>query len=976
MKMNRLKILISATALACLLGSCQKELVPEGGILKGGIIPRVSTKSIETKSSDCSAHGTWIASYTMESASDKPIYISVFEYDNDELPSGMSAIETKSSVTTTSSINTVGQQFLIDAWLESANRYDGSQDGDGHEYIAADKTDWHFIKNAVVERGSSKWDFAGGAEYPWRNRVKTNFWSVYPTSVAGRAITYPGNTAADAEQATLSMTYTLPTPCSASPYTDAQNQKDLCFAYNTKTWQDGSDNKVDIEFFHALSAVYFKIGDVAGATIERIGFNNVSSSASCDITGGSGNTPTFEWKGHSTPLNVRQDFVSSDFDATSKEQSFTGSDKVFMLIPQTLGASTQMAVTFKKGDGTTETKTANISKLKDSTPVEWKPGKKYMYKISYDPNSYDFELVSASQETQSFSNTTSNSAEVVIPITSDRTSASGTTDLNWNWKIKSYKVGSGDPVEVNSTSFTNGGGLNVAKDGSCLKVTALARTASQQGSHAYWTNAGGISGDTDGSGWSPLDWSTSRAKASAPLDLSKFDFRSESGIEMTTANCYVIRHAGTYKIPLVYGNGIKNGCVNEQSYYPNVTGGTCRLERFVNHKGNGIISPFIEYNTSDGQPKSSSNKYLSPSSGTSGYSVIWQDKADIITINGLSRESVSVVDTDGEYRGYTISYLTFTIPQSKICQNNALIAVMDSDGVMWSWCIWTTNDPELLSNPIEVTNYAGNTYNFFPLSAIGYIDGDRYPSRERVVITLEQADSGNTIDITVDQPEVRGQTMANFYQFGRKDPMCNTATPASGSHSNVNGMVDLMTSVKNPGTFYGFYDESRWGGDWCSTTYNNLWTGKISIDEDPGLIEDSEDIIKTVYDPSPIGYKIPAPKAFTGFTTDGTNSDDGSYPEINANGDYVNGWNFFTSLGPGNTVNIGGPTIYFPGLGSRDEDGIWPDPAFGIFWSAVPKNDVSAWDLGIGIHPSFGPLVHTQYNNSRSEGYSIRPVLE
>ena len=141
-------------------------------------------------------------------------------------------------------------------------------------------------------------------------------------------------------------------------------------------------------------------------------------------------------------------------------------------------------------------------------------------------------------------------------------------------------------------------------------------------------------------------------------------------------------------------------------------------------------------------------------------------------------------------------------------------------------------------------------------------------------------------------------------------------------------------------------------------------------------MEDSEDIIKTVYDPSPIGYKIPAPKAFTGFTTDGTNSDGDSHPEINANGDYINGWNFFTSLGPGNTVNIGGPTIYFPGLGSRDEEGIWPDTAFGIFWSAVPKNDVSAWDMGIGILPDFGPLVHTQYNNSRSEGYSIRPVHE
>lgn len=949
MKTSKIKVLISAISLICLLGSCQKERIPEGGIMNAVISPRVSATSVETKGIASSADGKCIANYIMDGNSDRPLYVTVYEYDNDGLPSGLTDIETKGAVTTTSGINAVGQKFTMDAWLESENRLD------------EDNTDWHFIKNAAVVRGSSEWDFAGGVEFPWRNQVKTNFWSVYPTSAAGRAITYPGDTAADAYQTELSMAYTLPAPCSASPYKDAQNQNDLCFAFNTKTWEEGSDNTVDIKFYHALAAVYFKIGNVEDATIEGIGFNNVSSSAVCDITGGSGNIPTFEWRNHSTPVSLRQDFGTSDFDTTSKEQSFTGSDKIFMLIPQTLGTSAEMAVTFKMSSGSSETKTADISKLPNGTSVEWKPGKKYLYKISYDPYSYDFELVNASDAAQVFSNTSTDSDVTVIPVTSDRTSASGTTDTNWNWKIKSYSIGSGDPVEVNGTSFTNGGGYNVAKDGDNLKITSLARTLSQQGSHAYWTNAGGLSGDTDGTGWSPLDWSKSRATASSPLDLSKFNFRTEGAQTMTTANCYVIRHAGTYKIPLVYGNGIVNGMVNEESYYPNATGGTCRLERFINHKGNGITSPFIENNGG---------------CIANDCEIVWQDEAVVI-------KDLSIVDgtgagvAAGSYDADHVRYLQFTVDASTVCQNNALIAVKDTDGnIMWSWCIWTTNDPALLSAPITVTNYAGNAYHFFPLPALGFVDGENYPAKEQVVITLEQAGSGNTINITVDEPEVRGQAMANFYQFGRKDPMCQAETPASGAHTISKVMVDLKTAIQNPGTCYGYYDESKWGGDWCSTTYNNLWTGKISTDEQAGLLEDGAEIIKTIYDPSPVGYKMPASNAYTGFTTTGTDSDAEPYPDINASGEYVNGWNFYTSLGPGHTVNTSGPTIYFPGLGSRDEEGIWPDAEFGIFWSAVPKNDVSGWDLGIGIHPVSGPLVHTHYQNSRSEGYSVRPVLE
>ena len=48
--------------------------------------------------------------------------------------------------------------------------------------------------------------------------------------------------------------------------------------------------------------------------------------------------------------------------------------------------------------------------------------------------------------------------------------------------------------------------------------------------------------------------------------------------------------------------------------------------------------------------------------------------------------------------------------------------------------------------------------------------------------------------------------------------------------------------------------------------YYNLW----STDNDKTEAND-EVVIKSVYDPSPVGYSLPASNAFTGFTTTGQN---------------------------------------------------------------------------------------------------------
>lgn len=58
------------------------------------------------------------------------------------------------------------------------------------------------------------------------------------------------------------------------------------------------------------------------------------------------------------------------------------------------------------------------------------------------------------------------------------------------------------------------------------------------------------------------------------IDLSLRDVHGNP-IKRSTANCYVIKEPGQYKFPLVYGNGIKNGKVNNAAFTNNGDANSC-----------------------------------------------------------------------------------------------------------------------------------------------------------------------------------------------------------------------------------------------------------------------------------------------------------------------------------------------------------------------------------------------------------------
>ena len=86
--------------------------------------------------------------------------------------------------------------------------------------------------------------------------------------------------------------------------------------------------------------------------------------------------------------------------------------------------------------------------------------------------------------------------------------------------------------------------------------------------------------------------------------------------------------------------------------------------------------------------------------------------------------------------------------------------------------------------------------------------------------------------------------------------------------------------------------------------YYNLW----STDNDKTVPND-EVVIKSVYDPNPVGYSLPASNAFTGFTTTGGYTE--NHAEFNVNGGFDKGWYFYTK--PNKQGNI----FWFPACGFR-----------------------------------------------------------
>ena len=687
----------------------------------------------------------------------------------------------------------------------------------------------------------------------------------------------------------------------------------------------------NLDFRHALTGIRFAVGQNLSwnKTIDKVELRNAVMKSKYILSkqfNGTGAAwdHSSDTRGNATLSGVS---VSTSANPNVTIMGNAGDNYTFYMIPQQLTGYVTAYVHCTDG-----------TEITVPLKGEWKAGTTRTYKLSQTTSTWTYTLTPTDPSRAANFDETQSQA---YGITSYREDPVTHQQQAVAWKVVGYDA-NGDgtfsmaekPAWLTSLSKTEGDGGTAADQGTATLTKDVTDFLAKRNK--------------------ALKDATALGSSSAPYDLST----KGGSVNRSTANSYVISAPGHYRIPLVYGNAIENGATNTNSYISSapvtmVDGRDVILHNFQDHAGHAIDDPWIE-KTNGGANAS-----------VDGAEVVWADAADLV-------HSPSITHVGGE------GFLDFEVTAADIQSGNAVVAVTKSDGagsktVLWSWHLWFA--PKDALDKIPVTNYQGVVYNFTK-EALGWKPihwrSSTYTSARTVKVKVEQTVANNgtkaytVINITQKPGSVK-RGAATLYQFGRKDafPGVNASKLAANSHftENAGGNMSIENGIQHPDNFY------TWGGGWQNnySYYNNLW----SADNTTTGYNDNP-VVKTVYDPCPVGFKMPAPNAFTGFTTTGNKSTTQS--EFNVDGTdnsqtYQNnfGYNFWTSSSKT-------ATIYFPALGCRyfSTGSLSFVGNYGVYWAAVP-----GVDRNTGRHLEFtSGHVSPLDRSNRAFGVPARPVSE
>ena len=676
----------------------------------------------------------------------------------------------------------------------------------------------------------------------------------------------------------------------------------------------------NLDFRHALTGIRFAVGQNLSwnKTIDKVEIRNAvmkskyTLSKELNGTGATWHIQSTDPRGTATLSGVS---VSTSESPNTTIMGNAGDNFTFYMIPQMLtgkGVTAYVHCT----DGTEIT-----APLKG----EWKAGTTRTYKLSQTNSTWQYVLNSTDPSRAAEYNETTSQP---YSITSYREDPVTHTKQAVAWKVIGYSVDNGTtwsttkPAWLTALSSESGNGGTAAEAGTATLTKDVKDLLKER---------------NDG-----LKNATAVGSSSAPYDLS-----TKGGSESrSTANSYVISASGHYRIPLVYGNAIKNGNNNPSSYQTSKTGANI-LSNFQDHAGHAIDNPWIE------------KTHSGANNGVDGAEVVWADAANLV-------HSPSITRVGGD------AYLDFEVKQADIKSGNAVVAVTKGGTVLWSWHLWFA--PKDALDKIEVTNHQGVKYNFTK-EALGWKpiqwSGSTYSSARTVKVKVEQTVANNgtkqeaVINITQNPGSVK-KGATTLYQFGRKDafPGVDKSKLATNSHftENAGDNMSIMNGIQHPDFYY------TGGSNWNSNYgYYNLWSADNTVTGGSNVGNDNL-VVKTVYDPSPVGFKMPANNAFTGFTADGKNEGTMNVDGTDVKQTFSNnfGHNFWTSSSKTATINFPASGFRFSNGGALNDVGNG-----GYYWSAVPNGLSNGCDLFFHFF-NVVPLS----NDARSFGFSVRPVSE
>ena len=249
--------------------------------------------------------------------------------------------------------------------------------------------------------------------------------------------------------------------------------------------------------------------------------------------------------------------------------------------------------------------------------------------------------------------------------------------------------------------------------------------------------------------------------------------------------------------------------------------------------------------------------------------VLWE------TWNDASELEPGCVLTSVSYAEDYIIFHTATPLHS----GNAVIAAKDKEGkILWSWHIW------IPQTAIQTGEYGG---------IMGGVIMDR--------------NLGALVATKADMEVVDPLSYGLVYQWGRKDPFVNSPTALKNDLASqvgepeevASGQISLADGIAHPRLLGHIND-----GNWMDEVDETLWS----------------DDAKTIYDPCPVGYRVP-PR-------------DSNQPFWSGDLTSQTGWGVNNAYG---WITIGDPVAVFPIAGYRDDydvGGMAKVGARTLYWTA------------------------------------------
>ena len=225
-----------------------------------------------------------------------------------------------------------------------------------------------------------------------------------------------------------------------------------------------------------------------------------------------------------------------------------------------------------------------------------------------------------------------------------------------------------------------------------------------------------------------------------------------------------------------------------------------------------------------------------------------------------------------------------------------------NDAYLWSWHLWITEEPKLIG---------------------GFMD--------------------RNLGATSANPTDGDKTYGLYYQFGRKDPFTGDIDRYDINGTSIGKTTvtfDKVTFAKAMQTPEVFYSENIFPPDWVSP--NNYTSKKWNNITDAAG--------KSLFDPSPKGWRLPSKEEYSNFSTTTFTWDDSNLGRT-----YEGNW--------------------FPAAGGRCfiNDSMNYLDGYGLYWSSSPYSDDDKWGCQLYFE---NDIVTPSSDNSRIYGFSVRCVQE